>query len=129
MNTGERIKSRRKQLSISADVLAKRIGVSRSTVFRWENGDVEKRDAKLINSIADALNTTAEYLNGVIDDPDAVIEVSGDSAGKAPRTREARIISHGVDYMPTEDRERAMAMIKIAFPQYFDDEGENSNDA
>ena len=38
MNVGERIKLRRKELKISADTLAERVGVSRSTIFRYERG-------------------------------------------------------------------------------------------
>lgn len=41
MNVGERIKLRRKELKISADTLAERVGVSRSTIFRYEKGDIE----------------------------------------------------------------------------------------
>ena len=70
MTTGERIKARRKQLSISADALAEKINVSRSTVFRWEKGEIEKIPAVELNSIAQALQTTAEYLIGWSDDPE-----------------------------------------------------------
>lgn len=34
--TGEQIKKRRKQLGMSADELAEKLGVSRSTIFRYE---------------------------------------------------------------------------------------------
>ena len=70
MTTGERIKARRKQLSISADTLAEKVGVSRSTVFRWEKGEIEKVPAIELNTIASVLQTTAEYLIGIIDDPE-----------------------------------------------------------
>ena len=39
--TGEQMKKRRKQLNMSADELADKFGVSRSTIFRYENGDIE----------------------------------------------------------------------------------------
>lgn len=70
MTTGERIKARRKQLAISADTLAEKIGVSRSTVFRWEKGEIEKVPAIELNTIASVLQTTAEYLIGIVDDPE-----------------------------------------------------------
>jgi len=38
--TGKRIKLRRKSLGISADELAEELDVSRSTVFRYENGEI-----------------------------------------------------------------------------------------
>ena len=39
MNVGERIKQCRKDLKMSADELAISVGVSRSTIFRYEKGD------------------------------------------------------------------------------------------
>ena len=40
MNVGERIKIRRKELGYNADYLAKHLGVSRSTIFRYEKGEI-----------------------------------------------------------------------------------------
>lgn len=70
MKTGERIKRRRKELGISADTLAERIGVSRSTVFRYENGDIEKMPTDTLKPIADALHTTPYWLLGIEDSPE-----------------------------------------------------------
>lgn len=64
MTTGERIRERRKVVGMSADDLAQRIGVSRSTMFRYENGDIEKMPMNILYPIAAALNTTIEYLMG-----------------------------------------------------------------
>jgi len=62
MTIGERIKSRRKELDISADDLAYTLGVSRSTVFRYENGGITKLPAHIITPLARALKTTEAYL-------------------------------------------------------------------
>jgi transcriptional regulator with XRE-family HTH domain len=64
MTPGQRIKQRRKQLEISADFLAEKLGVSRSTIFRYENGDIGKMPIDIIKPIAEALQTTPEYLMG-----------------------------------------------------------------
>ena len=58
MTTGERIKLRRKELGLSADKLAEAIGVSRSTMFRYENGYIEKLPINNLVPLARALNTT-----------------------------------------------------------------------
>lgn len=63
-DTGKRIKIRRKQLGINADKLADKIGCSRSTIFRYENGDIEKVPGEIINLLAETLNTTPAYLMG-----------------------------------------------------------------
>ena len=64
MTTGERIRSRRKALGISADDLAAKIGVNRSTIFRYENGEIEKLPFTNLQPIAAALDTTVDYLMG-----------------------------------------------------------------
>ena len=64
MNIGERIKARRKELRMSADKLAKAIGKDRSTIFRYEKGDIENLPLDVIEPIAKALKTTPAYLMG-----------------------------------------------------------------
>ena len=66
--TGSRIKERRKSLGLSADDLADMLGVNRSTVFRYEKGDIEKLPAYIIPIIANALRCSPEYLMGWSDD-------------------------------------------------------------
>jgi len=64
LTTGEIIRNRRKELDITADILAEKIGVSRSTVFRWENGFIEKLPIDKLVPIARVLKTTVGYLMG-----------------------------------------------------------------
>lgn len=64
MTVGERIRARRKELGMSADTLAEKLGVSRSTVFRYENGDIEKLPADALEPIAGILHTSVAELMG-----------------------------------------------------------------
>ena len=64
MTTGERIKARRKEIGMSAEQLARILGVSPATIYRYENGDIEKVPISIIEPIAKALRTTQEYLMG-----------------------------------------------------------------
>ena len=64
MTVGERIKNRRKEIGMSADVLAQRIGVSRSTIFRYENGSIENLPMSNLEPIAKTLYTSVQYLMG-----------------------------------------------------------------
>lgn len=64
MTTGERIKARRKELGINAETLAERCGVSPATIYRYENGDIEKVGLDKLPPIAAALHTTQAYLLG-----------------------------------------------------------------
>lgn len=64
MNIGQRIKERRKELGISADDLAGRLGKDRSTIYRYEKGDIENLPLDILEPIATALSTTPQYLMG-----------------------------------------------------------------
>lgn len=72
--TGERMQERRKALGISADTLAEYLGVSRSTIFRYENGDIEKVPANLLSDIAKFLKTTEAFLMGWEDVSETIIK-------------------------------------------------------
>lgn len=64
MTIGQRIQARRKELKMSADELGKRIGKDRSTVYRYEKGDIENLPLDVLGPIANALETTQQYLMG-----------------------------------------------------------------
>lgn len=72
--TGKRIKQRRKELGLSADKLAEDLGVSRSTIFRYEKGDIEKVPAESLQKIADTLQISPAYLMGWYDSCDKTID-------------------------------------------------------
>lgn len=64
MTVGERMKARRKQIGMSAEQVADQLNISPSTVYRYENGDIEKMGIDKLTPIADALRTTPAYLMG-----------------------------------------------------------------
>ena len=64
MNTGDRIKQRRLELGLSADDLGAKIGKSRATIYRYENGDIENMPTPVLEPLAKALDTTPADLMG-----------------------------------------------------------------
>ena len=69
MTTGERIKQLRKGLGLSADELGEMIGKDRSTIYRYESGDIEKATIDVLPSLAKALQTTPQHIMGWADKP------------------------------------------------------------
>ncbi|EOA5115317.1 LexA family protein [Citrobacter freundii] len=57
----DRIRSRRIQLDITQLALAKKLGVSRVSVTKWENGTT-KPDGENLHQLAQALSTTPEWI-------------------------------------------------------------------
>ena len=72
MSVGQNMRARRKELRMNAETLAKLIGVSPSTVYRYENGDIDKIDSDKLLPIAKALDTTPAKLMGWKDDEPSV---------------------------------------------------------
>ena len=64
MTTGERIKRLRKDLGLSADELGEKIGKDRSTIYRYERGDIETATIDVIPRLARALKTSPQYILG-----------------------------------------------------------------
>ena len=64
MTTGERIKRLRKDLGLSADELGEMIGKDRSTIYRYERGDIETATIDVIPRLAKALQTTPQHILG-----------------------------------------------------------------
>ncbi len=64
MKTGERLKRLRKEQGLSADELGAMIGKDRSTIYRYERGDIETAPVDVIVSLAQALKIPPPYLLG-----------------------------------------------------------------
>ena len=64
MTTGERMKKRRKELGLSAERVAEKLGVSPATIYRYEKGDIDKVPGDLLEPIAKILCTTPAFLMG-----------------------------------------------------------------
>lgn len=65
ITVGQRIHRRRKELNMSADELAERIGKDRATVYRYEKGEIENMPMALLQPTADALEVSISYLMGL----------------------------------------------------------------
>lgn len=64
MTIGQKIKELRKQLNMSVDDLAAKLGKNRATVYRYEKGDIENLPLDVLEPLAKALETTPGYLMG-----------------------------------------------------------------
>jgi repressor LexA len=64
-----KLKELRKQAGLTLDELAERIGTSKQTIHRYENGIITNVPPKKIESLASALGTTPQELMGWEDEP------------------------------------------------------------
>jgi len=64
MTTGQRMKLRRKELGLSAEYVAGRLNLSPATIYRYENGGIDKVPGDILEPLALVLQTTPAYLMG-----------------------------------------------------------------
>lgn len=81
MLIGDRIKHRRKQLGLSAETVAARLGVSPGTVYRYESSEIMNMKSDKLAPIAGILLTTPDYLMGWTDDPEAQASAVASQSG------------------------------------------------
>lgn len=117
----EAVLSRRKQLGLTQQEVADRVGTSKQMVSKYELGQRSPKVA-MANAFAEALETTLDDLLGTDNVPVHYIQRTDPEPVPAgvPKTEESRIISGSIDRMPPEDRERALAILKAAYADYFD---------
>lgn len=115
MTTAERMKSRRKELGMSAEYVASKLGCSPATIYRYENGDIEKKPMDILEPLATILCTTPSYLMGwdeshndqVNGDPELTVYL------EELRTRpEMRMLFSVAKGATKEDVEKAVAIIE-----------------
>jgi transcriptional regulator with XRE-family HTH domain len=110
-DTGDKIRDLRKERGLNQDQLAELASLNRVTVAKYESGRVEP-GAHALARIADALDVSADVLLGRSDEVRDVPET--------PKTDEAWILARGVDKLPKDQREQALAVVRAMFAQYAD---------
>jgi len=73
----QRILQRRKLLSLSQEELAYRIGTSQRQISHYERGENEPT-ARVLDALAEALETSADWLLGRTDIPERPLRGQGD---------------------------------------------------
>lgn len=66
---GKRIEDRRRELEYTLDFIAAKIGVAKSTIQRYEKGQIQKIKLPVIESIAGVLHVNPNWIIGNTDDP------------------------------------------------------------
>lgn len=90
INVGERLKNRRLELDLTLEEVGSLCGVSKSTVMKWENGEIENMKRDKIVLIAKALKVEPIYVLGIDDDqtiiklPSNKIPILGSVAAGVP---------------------------------------------
>ncbi len=108
---GNRISSARDQRGLTLDDIAKSIGVSKSTIQRYEKGTISRIKLPVIESIARVLNVDPNWLIGNTDIPGISSTSCSSSSEWILTYNEQALIRDYRDASP-EIREAAASMLK-----------------
>lgn len=121
---------------IQAKELALEIGVSNATVSDWEHGRKNPTGQRL-KKLADFFGVDEGFVLGyglekhdlfVPENPqisgksetDQILERLLQKLDEQPKTAEAKILASGIDKLPQEEREQALAVVRAMFSHYAD---------
>ena len=111
MNTGHRIKARRKKLGLSVDDLALATGKDRTTIFRYEKGTIEKIPSSVLEPIASVLQTTPGYLLGLSDEVEQICKKKMSSKQEEAIT----VLCRSIPNMTDEEIDKMLDMFNLMF--------------
>lgn len=108
MKIGQRIKEKRKELKMSADELGAKLGKDRSTIYRYEKGEIENLPLDILEPIAKALSTTPQFLMGWEEKKEKPIKDDGLSEKKKDFIRKVE----GMSDSQLERLEQILALVE-----------------
>lgn len=122
MDLGEKMKTLRDQRGLTLQDVADVVGVGKSTVRKWENGDIKNMGRDKIALVAKALNVTPGYLMGWEEGN----EEGGDNAPEPAHSSETwKLISAGCSNLSEEKLNRIYDVLKAVFPEDFKEGGKD----
>ena len=127
MSVGENIRRRRKQLSMSAEALAEAIGVAPTTIYRYENGAIEKVDSAKLEDIAFVLKTTPSDLMGWGSVSEKLHDI-GQQLTAPSRSPEWRVLSEGLGNLEKKNKAAFQATYNYLTAMYPDIFTERTDD-
>jgi len=112
--TSERMKEQRKIKKLTQTSLAELVNSSRSSIAQIET-DKYTPSYAMLSLIADALDTTVEYLQGKTDNALKTPAVDNNGDEKEPLTENQRHIAYSIDPdVSDEEREDIIKMVQLA---------------
>ncbi|TFE30805.1 helix-turn-helix domain-containing protein [Cohnella luojiensis] len=116
MSLGSRIKELRLKRNFTQQDMADRLTMGRSNFGHIENDRVTPTSEDL-QTLADILKTSTDYLLGRTDDPEQINSRNG-----IEDTPEIRAIQRAARNMSSNDQKKMLNMIKAAFEEAFSED-------
>lgn len=99
---GTRIRMKRLELGLSGEHVGKMLGVDKTTIYRYEKGEIEKLPISIIKKLANILHTTPEYLMGWSDDKSTIPPIQ--TVPEPDISKKARAVARKYDAMSPKNQ-------------------------
>ena len=124
MEFNEKIKMLRKQRGLTLEAVGEIVGVGKSTVRKWENGDIKNMGRDKISRLAEALGVEPGYLMGWQEehhDEETIVNTSN-------KSKKWIMLSEGFEEFEkkkNDEFEMVFNMLSKSYPEFF---GERNDD-
>ena len=125
MDFKDTIKARRKELGLTLEEVGQIVGVSKTTIQRWESGEIKNQRRDKIVKLAQALQTTPAQLMGWA-------ETDTDLSSSLPQSNpnvngQLENLFHEIQQLPPNQQKNFLKMMRAALILFLEqEEDENS---
>ena len=125
MDFKDTIKARRKELGLTLEEVGQIVGVSKTTIQRWESGEIKNQRREKIVKLAQALQTTPAQLMGWA-------ETDTDLSSSLPQSNpnvngQLENLFHEIQQLPPDQQKNFLKMMRAALILFLEqEEDENS---
>ncbi len=125
MDFKDTIKARRKELGLTLEEVGQIVGVSKTTIQRWESGEIKNQRRDKIVKLAQALQTTPAQLMGWA-------ETDTDLSSSLPQSNpnvngQLENLFHEIQQLPPDQQKNFLKMMRAALILFLEqEEDENS---
>lgn len=109
------LKTRRAELNLTLEDIARHVGVSSATVSRWEKGEIENVRRDKIANLSEVLQVSPGHLMGWTE-----FTANSVPPEKIEDDVSIQILNRGAKNMTPEQREKLLNMAKMMFEKEFD---------
>ena len=119
MSLSQKIKYHRQKLGLTLEELGNKVGVSKSTVRKWETGMIANMRRDKIAKLAQALNVSPAYLMGWTDDEQGEEPKPAEVIVNDPQDRFTIMFRDGADSVSDEEKAQIAEFIASTIDQYY----------
>ena len=125
MDFKDTIRARRKELGLTLEEVGQIVGVSKTTIQRWESGEIKNQRRDKIVKLAQALQTTPAQLMGWA-------ETDTDLSSSLPQSNpnvnvQLEKLFHQIQQLPPDQQKNFLKMMRAALILFLEqEEDENS---